>query len=65
MIGNKTLYLDEIEVVHLNKKRDTIYVVYFDYIYINRHWDLVRENQTLISKNVKKFKYLSHEKTKQ
>lgn len=64
MVGNKVLYSDKIEVVHLNKKRDTINVVYFDYIYINQDWDLVRKNGTLISKSVKKFKYISHEKTK-
>ena len=64
MVGNKVLYSDKIEVVHLNKKRDTVNVVYFDYIYINQDWDLVRKNGTLISKSVKKFKYLSHEKTK-
>jgi hypothetical protein len=64
IVGNKTLYSDKIEVVHLNKKRDTINVVYYDYIYINDDWDLVRKNGTLISKRVKKFKYLSHEKTK-
>jgi hypothetical protein len=64
MVGNKTTYSDEIEIVHLDEKRDTICVVYFDYICINRNRDLVRENKTLISKNVKKFKYLSHEKTK-
>ena len=64
MVGNKVLYSDKIEVVHLNKKIDTINVVYFDYIYINQDWDLVRKNGTLISKSVKKYKYLSHEKTK-
>ena len=64
MVGNKTTYSDEIEVVHLDKKRDTINVIYFDYICINKNRDLVRKNGTLISKRVKKFKYLSHEKTK-
>lgn len=64
IVGYKILYLDKIEVVHLNKKRDTINVVYFDYIYINQDWDLVKKDGTLISKSVRKFKYLSHEKTK-
>ena len=63
-MGNKSLYLDKLEIVHINKQRDTINVVYFDYIYINQDWDLVKKDGTLISKSVKKYKYLSHEKTK-
>ncbi len=62
-VGNKSLYIDKLEIVHINKQRDTINVVYFDYIYINQDWDLVKKDGTLISKSVKKYKYLSHEKT--
>ena len=64
IVGNKVLYLDKLEIVHLNEQRDTINVVYFDYIYINQDRDLVKKDGTLISKSVKKYKYLSHEKTK-
>ena len=63
-MGNKSLYLDKLEIVHINKQIDTINVVYFDYIYINKDRDLVKKDGTLISKSVKKYKYLSHEKTK-
>jgi hypothetical protein len=63
-VGNKVLYLDKLEIVHLNEQRDTINVVYFDYIYINQDRDLVKKDGTLISKSVKKYKCLSHEKTK-
>jgi hypothetical protein len=64
MTGNKVIYSDKLEIIHLNKKIDTINVVYYDYIYINEDLDLVRKNGTLISKSVKKYKYISHEKTK-
>ena len=64
MTGNKAIYSDKLEIIHLDKKRDTINVVYYDYIYINEDWDLVRKNGTLISKSVKKYRYISHEKTK-
>ena len=64
MTGNKVIYSDKLEIIHLNKQRDTINVVYYDYIYINEDLNLVRKNGTLISKSVKKFKYISHEKTK-
>ena len=64
MTGNKVIYSDKLEITHLNKQRDTINVVYYDYIYINEDLNLVRKNGTLISKSVKKFKYISHEKTK-
>lgn len=64
MTGNKTIYSDKLEIIHLDKKRDTINVVYYDYIYINEDRDLVKKNGVLISKNVKKFRHLSHEKTK-
>lgn len=64
MTGNKTIYSDKLEIIHSDKKIDTINVVYYDYIYINEDRDLVKKNGVLISKNVKKFRYLSHEKTK-
>lgn len=63
--SNKALYKAEVEIVKTNGTKDTLSVVYFDYIYHDvETQSLYKKNGDLIQKEVKKYKILNKTQTK-
>ena len=64
-IGNKTLYLTDVEITYINNRKDTLRsVVFFDFLELNSLNDLIKKNGEIVSRDVKKFKYLNSTKKK-
>lgn len=62
---NKSLYTAEVEIVKVNGIKDTLSVVYFDYIYLDvKDHKLYKKNGALIQSEVKKYKIIYKTKTK-
>lgn len=63
--NNKALYKADVEIVKTNGTKDTISVVYFDYIYHDvETQSLYKKNGSLIEDNVKRYKILKKIQTK-
>lgn len=63
--SNKALYKADIEIVKTNGTKDTISVVYFDYIYHDvETQSLYKKNGSLIEEKVKRYKILKKIQTK-
>lgn len=56
-ISYQTLYQSEVEIIKLNKERDTVIVTYFDYIYQSND-SLLRKDNSLVVNKIKKYKIL-------
>jgi hypothetical protein len=63
--SNKALYKANVEIVKTDGTKDTISVVYFDYIYHDvETQSLYKKNGSLIEDNVKRYKILNKIQTK-
>ena len=63
--SNKALYKADVEIVKTNGIKDTISVVYFDYIYHDMETQsLYKKNGSLIEDQVRKYKIIKKVQTK-
>ena len=63
--SNKALYKADVEIVKTDGTKDTISVVYFDYIYHDvETQSLYKKNGSLIKEGIKKYKILNKIQTK-
>jgi hypothetical protein len=63
--SNKSLYKAEVEIVKTNGKKDTLSIVYFDYIYHDvETQSLYKKNGSLIEDEVRKYKIIKKIQTK-
>lgn len=62
---NKALYKAEVEIVNTNETKDTLSVIYFDYLYLDTQDQILyKKNGDIVKTKVKKYKILEKVQTK-
>jgi hypothetical protein len=62
---NKVLYKAEVEIVNTNETKDTLSIIYFDYLYLDtQDHTLYKKNGDIVKTKVKKYKILEKVQTK-
>jgi hypothetical protein len=62
---NKALYKAEVEIVNTNETKDTLSVIYFDYLYLDTEDQILyKKNGDIVKTKVKKYKILEKVQTK-
>lgn len=60
VLSHKILYQSDVVVTHLNNQKDTIRnVIFFDHLEVDQDFNLIKKDGTIVTTNVKKFKYLN------